>query len=80
MANGVPVDPAIVRVRVIDLVCAGISASVTVKVSGVALVATEGVPVIIPVAALNDKPPGSAPEVSDHKYGAVPPVARSVAL
>ena len=69
-----------VSVRFTDLVCAGLSESVTVKVSGVALVAVEGVPAIMPVAEFNDNPAGSVPEVSDHEYGVVPPVAESAAL
>ena len=36
------------------------------------------VPVIVPVAALNPKPAGSAPPVMLHVYGGVPPVAASV--
>ena len=80
IANVLTADPAIVRGRVIDLVCAGLSASVTVKVSGVALADAEGVPVIMPLVAFSDNPAGSVPEVSDQEYGVVPPVAESVAL
>jgi hypothetical protein len=80
MANGLTVDPLIVRGRVIDLACAGLSESVTVNVSGAATAAAAGVPVIMPVAAFSDKPVGNVPEVSDQEYGVVPPVAESVAL
>jgi hypothetical protein len=41
--------------------------------------AAVGVPVIAPVAALNESPAGKVPLVSDHVYGAVPPVAPKVA-
>jgi hypothetical protein len=80
MASVEPRDPVLVRGRLIDLVCAGLSASVTVKVSGVALATAVGIPAITPVVAFNDKPAGSMPEVSDQEYGVVPPVAESVAL
>jgi hypothetical protein len=80
MTNGLAVDPVIVRGRLIDLVCAGLSESVTVKVSGVALATAVGIPAITPVVAFNDRPAGSVPEVSDQEYGAVPPVADNDAL
>src|SRR5262249_49598648 len=38
-----------------------------------------GVPWIKPVAGSNSKPPGRRPEMTDHVYGGVPPVAVSVA-
>ena len=71
---------AIVSVRFTDLVCAGLSASTTLKVSGVAFTAAVGVPVIAPVAASNARPAGSVPAVIDHVYGTVPPVAARVVL
>ena len=53
---------------------AGVSGSVTLTVmfedTGVV-----GVPLIAPVATLNVNPAGKVPPVSDHVYGAVPPVA-----
>jgi hypothetical protein len=52
--------------------------SVTVNVSGVALAAAVGVPLIAP--ALNDRPAGRVPLVRAQVYGVVPPVAARVAL
>jgi len=49
-------------------------------VSAIALAVAVGVPVIAPVDAFSDRPAGSVPEVRDHVYGDVPPVAASVAL
>ena len=40
--------------------------------------ASEGVPLISPVAAFSDKPVGSVPEVNCQLYGVVPPVAARV--
>ena len=50
------------------------SVALTVKSNVPAVV---GVPVIAPLLD-NVKPPGSAPALIDHVYGAVPPVAFSV--
>ena len=64
MASVAAVGPVIVKVRLTDFACAGFSASVTVKVSGVALADAVGVPLITPVVALSDSPAGNVPEVS----------------
>lgn len=49
-------------------------ASVTVKLGDV-VCATVGVPVIAPVEELRLRLVGRAPDVIDHVYGVVPPVA-----
>ena len=67
----------IVSVRLTFVVCAGELESVTLNVSGVALIAAVGVPLIKP-DEFSVKPPGNVPEVSVHVFGAVPPVAASV--
>jgi len=67
-------------VKIADLLCGGVNASVTVNVSGVALAAAVGVPVIAPVAAFSVSPAGSVPVVNDHVYGGVPPPAVKVVL
>jgi hypothetical protein len=54
--------------------------SVTVKVSGVLLAVTVGVPVIAPVAAFKERTAGRAPLVRDQVKGVVPPVAFKAAL
>jgi hypothetical protein len=64
---------AIVIVRVAVATCEGDDESVTLKVSGVALTATEGVPLIAPVEAFRVNPVGSVPAVSCQKKGAMPP-------
>jgi hypothetical protein len=69
----------IVKVRFTLADSAGLLASVTLNVSGELLTTAVGLPAIAPVAALRDKPAGSVPLVSDHVYGAVPPVAPNVA-
>jgi hypothetical protein len=69
-----------VKVRLTVFDCAGLPASVTVKVSGVALADAVGVPLRTPVEALNVRPAGRAPDASVQLYGAVPPVAARVAL
>jgi hypothetical protein len=38
-----------------------------------------GVPVMAPVEAFKDNPPGNEPELTVHVYGVVPPVATKVA-
>ena len=53
-----------VSVRLTDLLCAGLLESLTLKVSGVALTAAVGVPVIAPVEAFSARPAGSVPLVS----------------
>jgi hypothetical protein len=68
---------AMLSERVTDLVCAGLDESVTVKVVLVVLLAP-GVPERIPVAEARLRPWGTP--LVDQVYGAVPPVALSVAL
>ena len=63
----VPIGPAIVRVRLTDLLCAGLLESVTINVSAVALAAAVGVPLITPVAAFKVKPAGRVPLVRLHE-------------
>ena len=60
-----------------DFVCTGLEESVTVKVGLLELLA-DGVPERMPVAGARLRPPGRA--LLDHVYGAVPPVALSVAV
>jgi len=74
---GVGPERAMVSVRVVVAVCGGEPASVTLKVSGVLVAVTVGVPLICP-AALSFNPLGSAPEVSVQVRGGVPPVAERV--
>ena len=62
-----------------DCVSAGVEESLTSKVI-VALVAALGIPEITPVALASDNPVGRVPLVIDQLYGAVPPLAASVAL
>ena len=76
----VPLSPAIVSVRLTDLLCTGMLESVTVNVSAVALAAAVGVPLIAPVAAFKVRPAGSVPLVRLHEWGDVPPLAAGVAL
>lgn len=71
------VEAAIVRFRLTDAICVGLLASVTLKVSGVAVAVAVGVPVIAPVEALSESPAGNEPLVNVHVYGVVPPVAES---
>jgi hypothetical protein len=52
--------------------------SVTLNVSAVAFAAAVGVPLITPVEEFSVKPLGKVPDVSDHVYGLVPPVADNV--
>ena len=66
-----------VRERATDFVCTGLDESVTVKVGLVVLLAV-GVPDRIPVAGARLRPLGRV--LLDQVYGAVPPVALSVAL
>jgi hypothetical protein len=60
------------------LVCAGVPASLTVKVSGVPAAVAVGVPESTPLAA-RVRPAGGGPALSAQDSGAVPPVAVSVA-
>ena len=60
-------DEAIVKVRLTDRLCAGMLESFAVKVSGTLLAVTVGVPEIAPVVALNERPAGSVPLVSDQE-------------
>ena len=69
-----------VRVSCAWLVCAGLLESLTWKVSGVPATAASGVPPSAPLAVSRVMPEGSVPAASDQEYGAVPPVAASVAL
>jgi hypothetical protein len=61
----VPLSPTIVRVRLTDLLCAGLLESVTINVSAMALAVAVGVPLIAPVAAFKVRPAGSVPLVKD---------------
>src|ERR1700741_3634941 len=72
-----PSTAATVSDRFALAVCA--LASVTLTVSAVAAAAAVGVPVMAP-ALVSCSPAGSAPAASDQLYGAVPPLAASVAL
>lgn len=56
-------EAEIATASVTDLLCTGLLASVTVKVSEVAEAVAVGVPVIAPVAAFNESPPGNVPLV-----------------
>jgi hypothetical protein len=63
MARGAGAEEEIVRLRLTDLLCAGMLESVTVTVSMVALAVSVGVPVIAPVDGFSVSPAGSAPLV-----------------
>jgi hypothetical protein len=69
-----------VRARVAVCVCAGLLESVTLKMSGAFVTACVGVPVMAPVAAFSVSAVGIVPLVRLQVYGAVPPVAVSIAL
>jgi hypothetical protein len=60
--------------RAIDLVCAGLPASVTVAVKLVVPLPL-GVPEIRPVLAARVSPAGRLPAVMDQLYGELPPLA-----
>jgi hypothetical protein len=62
----VTLEGEIVRVRFAVLVSAGLLESVTLKVSGVLVTATVGMPVIAPVEAFRDRFAGSVPLATDH--------------
>jgi hypothetical protein len=70
---------AITSDRVTDLLCAGLDESTTLKLKLLVLLAV-GVPEMIPVDAARPSPDGRVPDVRDHVYGLVPPVAFSVLL
>jgi len=59
----------------IEVVCVGLEESATVAVKLKVPLAV-GVPEIRPVLAVRLRPAGRLPEVIDHVYGIVPPVAR----
>ena len=67
-----------VRDSVTEAVCAVVLESTTWNFSALSLAVDEGVPVSAPVEASRETPAGRAPEVSDHLYGVVPPLAASV--
>ena len=68
-----------VRVKLTLCVSAGMLESVTLKVSGVLVTPTVGVPEIAPEDEFSDNPTGSVPVLRDHVYGALPPCAVSCA-
>lgn len=68
-----------VRDSVTDAVCAVVPESVTWNLSELPLAVAEGVPASAPVEASSEIPEGSDPEINDHLYGVVPPLAASVA-
>jgi hypothetical protein len=59
------VAAAIVSESETVLLCTGLLESLTWKVSGVALTAAVGVPLMAPVEAFRDSPAGNVPLVSD---------------
>jgi hypothetical protein len=59
------VAAAIVSESETDLLWTGLPESLTWKVSGVALTAAVGVPLMAPVAAFSDSPAGKVPLVND---------------
>lgn len=61
---------------VADLAWEGLLLSVTVVVKVEVPVAV-GVPEMVPVVAARVKPAGRLPELIDHEYNGVPPVAES---
>ena len=63
MASAGGAEDETVRLRLTDLLCAGMLESVTVTVSMVALAVSVGVPVIAPVDGFSVSPAGSAPLV-----------------
>jgi hypothetical protein len=65
MAKAAGAVDEIVRLRLIDLLCAGLLESVTVNVRAAALATAVGVPLIAPVDAFKESPAGSVPLVSD---------------
>jgi hypothetical protein len=71
--------PATVNISVAAVVCCGELASLTATPM-VKVPLTVGVPEMMPPEAERARPAGSWPEVIDHAYGAVPPVALTLAL
>jgi hypothetical protein len=59
------VGAAIVSESETVLLWTGVPESITLNVSGVALTAAVGVPLIAPVEAFRDRPAGNVPLVSD---------------
>lgn len=57
---------AMVRLRLTDLLCAGLFESETVNMRAPELTAAVGVPLMAPVDAFNASPAGSVPLVKDH--------------
>jgi hypothetical protein len=80
ITNVAPPPPAVemVIVKLALAVCAGLDESVTSMVSESDPTAL-GEPLICPPEAFRLRPDGKVPEYTDHVYGAVPPVAASVA-
>ncbi len=79
-ADVVTLSPGGLMVSVIPVLlafCAGVPASVTLKVSGAGPPCVVGVPVMAP-DELSVSPPGSVPAVNCQLYAPVPPVAASV--
>jgi hypothetical protein len=74
------VGAAIVSESETVLLWTGLLESLTLKVSGVALTAAVGVPLMAPVEVFSDSPAGNVPLVSDQLYGVAPPVAFRLAL
>src|ERR1017187_10813987 len=75
MVNG-PAE--IVRVRSTVTECTGTAESLTLNVSGVAVMGFVGVPLISPVAAFKVRPAGNVPAVTCQLAGGTPPVDVSV--
>src|SRR5258707_12859363 len=71
-------DGAMVRFRLTVAVWTGELESVTLKLSGVALTAAVGVPLINPLDAFNVNPAGKVPAVNCQVYAPDPPGARKV--
>lgn len=68
-----------VSVKEADFTCSGLPESVTEMVSGVALTATDDVPVMVP-EVLSERPVGRVPVMTAQEYGVFPPLAVSVAV
>lgn len=67
--------PEIVSVRLAVAVSAERLESLTINVKAAAGVETAGMPVIAPLAPLNESPAGKVPLTTDQAYGTVPPLA-----
>ena len=70
------VDPIVIDVAA-DLACAGLLLSLTVTVK-LEVPFAVGVPEMMPLPAARVNPAGRLPEVTDHVYPGVPPLACSV--